>query len=180
MAALSFKVFWYENATTALQIYNIWHIFNTIFCFHNHNTVFLTELQKCLARVSLYLCAWMCLGISLGPESTLGWACWMKRAQEPAGEATQLCGGYCGCNAQPSSSDCWLAAGQPTLMSTSPASCGITSASLSHFKTPNCCLTGLWSWVVSVAVVVGSFNLVHRQCWVSGVRKSQGYLTRLV
>lgn len=88
-----------------------------------------------------------------------------------AGEATQLCGGYCGGNAQSSSSDCWLAARQPTLMSTSPASCGITSASLSHFKTPNCCLAGQWSWVVSVAVVVGSFNLVHRQCWVSGVRK---------
>lgn len=66
----------------------------------------------------------------------------MKGAQEPAGEATQLCGGYYGGNAQPSSSDPQLAAGQPTSSNTSSASRGITSASLSHLKTPNCTVAG--------------------------------------
>lgn len=64
----------------------------------------------------------------------------MKEALEPAGEATQQCGGYCGGNAPPSKSFPWLAARQPTSSSTIPASSGLSSVSLSHLKTPNCTL----------------------------------------
>lgn len=44
-----------------------------------------------------------------------------------------------------------LAVGQPASRSTSPASRSITSASLSHLKTPNCTVAGQWSGVIRLS-----------------------------